>query len=118
MDRSRHGLLEVYSWCCNDIAMLPPPFLPAPKVGDDGLVSEPLPISAALQCLPMEVGGLKKHTVVYSCLDATGQCLAVGSEQGYVWAVDLSTSRLLRELNVSWADSVSLWAAVSSRNMV
>ena len=87
---------------------LPSPALPAPKVGDDGLVSEPLPIPAALQCLPMEVGGLKKHTVVYSCLDAAGQSLAVGSEQGYVWVVDLSTGRLTRELNVSGAISASL----------
>ena len=69
-----------------------------PTVGEDGLFSEgrPLPIN----CLPLEVG-LRRQAVEYTCIDASQQFLVVGSAQGYVWVVDLQSSRLLREFSVS-----------------
>lgn len=69
-----------------------------PVIGDDGVVSEGRPLS--VHCLPAEVG-LRRQHVEYTCIDASQQFLAVGSVQGYVWVVDLKTSRLLREFNVS-----------------
>ena len=56
----------------------------------------PLP----LHCLPVEVG-LSRKPVEYTCIDASQQFLAVGSNLGYVWVVDLQSSRLLREFSVS-----------------
>ena len=70
-------------------------------VGEDGVISESHPLSdAVLGCIPTEVG-LWRQQVVYSCLDASQQYLAVGSVQGYVWVVDLQSARLLREFSVS-----------------
>ena len=69
-------------------------------IGEDGLISESQPLSSVHKCLPIEVGGLRKHTVVHSCLHVTEEYLAVGSEQGYVWVVDLYRNRLLREYSV------------------
>lgn len=70
-------------------------------IGEDGVISESHPLSdSVLSCIPTEVG-LWRQQVVYSCLDASQQYLAVGSVQGYVWVVDLQSSRLLREFNVS-----------------
>ena len=48
------------------------------------------------------MGALRRHTVVYSCLDVSEQHLALGSEQGYVWVVDLASGKLLKEFNVSY----------------
>ena len=70
----------------------------APKLGEDGVVSELHPLPEGL--LPSEVG-LRKQSVVYSCLDASQQYLVVGSMQGYVWVVDLKSMCLLKEFNVS-----------------
>ena len=56
----------------------------------------PLPIN----CLPVEVG-IRRQVVEYTCIDASQQFLVVGSAQGYVWVIDLLSSRLLREFNVS-----------------
>ena len=51
--------------------------------------------------LPQEVG-LFKHKVVHTCLDATEVHLAVGSEQGNFWVVDMKARRmLLKEVTVS-----------------
>lgn len=76
------------------------------SVGSDGLVSEPQPLASILQSLPTEVGGIRKHAVVYTCMDVSSRYLAVGSEQGYVWVLDIISGRLLRELSVS---DVWLW---------
>ena len=75
---------------------------PVPVVGKDVVVSEgrALPV----QCLPAEVG-LRRQPVEYTCVDASQQLLAVGSAQGYVWVMDLQSSRLLREFSVSIAAS-------------
>lgn len=70
----------------------------APKLGEDGVVSESQPLSDNL--LPREVG-LRKLPVVYSCLDASLQYLVVGSAQGYVFVVDVKAMTLLKEFNVS-----------------
>lgn len=70
----------------------------APKLGDDGVVSEAYPLPDGL--LPTDVG-LRKQTVVYSCLDASQSYLVVGSMQGYVWVVDLKSKCVLKEFNVS-----------------
>ncbi len=77
------------------------------SVGEDGLISESVPLTSILKCLPIEVGGLKKHTVVHSCLHATQHYLGLGSEQGHVWVVDLRLNKLLREFSVS--SQLSLW---------
>ena len=50
--------------------------------------------------LPKDVG-LRKQSVVYSCLDASQYYLVVGSMQGYVWVVDLKSTSVLKEFNVS-----------------
>lgn len=51
--------------------------------------------------LPQEVG-LFKHKVVHTCLDATEMHLAVGSEQGNFWVMDMKSRRmLLKEVTVS-----------------
>jgi len=76
------------------------------SVGSDGLVSELQPLASILQSLPTEVGGIRKHAVVYTCMDVSSHYLAVGSEQGYVWVLDIISGRLLRELSVS---DVWLW---------
>ena len=65
-------------------------------------MAESHPLTATLQNLPIEVGALRRHTVVYSCLDVSEQHLALGSEQGYVWVVDRSSGKLLKEFNVSY----------------
>lgn len=70
----------------------------APKLGEDGVVSEGHPLPDNL--LPSDVG-LRKQAVVYSCLDASQYYLVVGSVQGYVWVVDLKSMSLLREFSVS-----------------
>ena len=70
----------------------------APKLGEDGVVSEARPLPEGL--LPVSVG-LRRQTVVYSCLDASQHYLVVGSLQGYVWVVDLKSMGLLREFTVS-----------------
>lgn len=70
----------------------------APKLGEDGVVSEVHPLPEGL--LPVEVG-LRKQLVVYSCLDASQHYLVVGSLQGYVYVVDLKSMCLLKEFNVS-----------------
>jgi hypothetical protein len=69
-----------------------------PCIGEDGVVSEgkPLPTNS----LPVEIG-IRRQGVVYTCIDASQQFLAVGSVQGYVWVLDLLSSKLLREFNVS-----------------
>ena len=69
----------------------------APKLGEDGVVSEAHPLPVDL--LPSDVG-LRKQPVVYSCLDASQHYLVVGSLQGYVWVVDLKSMCLLRAFNV------------------
>ena len=69
-----------------------------PVVGSDCILSEGRPLP--LHCLPVEVG-LRANPVEYTCIDASQQFLAVGSAQGYVWVVDLQSSRLLREFGVS-----------------
>lgn len=60
--------------------------------------------------LPKDVG-LRKQSVVYSCLDASQYYLVVGSMQGYVWVVDLKSTSVLKEFNVSCVGRV---VAVSS----
>lgn len=70
----------------------------APKLGEDGVVSEVHPLPDGL--LPSEVG-LRRQSVAYSCLDASQHYLVVGSLQGYVWVVDLKSMCLLKEFNVS-----------------
>lgn len=55
----------------------------------------PIPV----QCIPTEIG-LRRQVVEYTCVDASQQFLVVGSAQGYVWVVDLQSSRLLREFSV------------------
>lgn len=57
---------------------------------------KPFPTS----CLPVEVG-IPRQVVEYTCIDASQQFLAVGCAQGYVWVIDLLSSRLLREFSVS-----------------
>lgn len=69
-----------------------------PAVGEDGVFSEGRPLPTT--CLPVEVG-LRRQAVEYTCIDASQQFLVVGSAQGYVWVVDLQSSRLLREFSVS-----------------
>ena len=56
-----------------------------------------------LKCLPREVrsAASRRETVVYTCLDVSQQYLAMGSEQGYVWILDLHATKLVRELSVS-----------------
>ena len=72
-------------------------------MGDDGFVQEPHTLSAILNCLPKEVKtlGPRKQTVVHTCFDVSDQYLALGSEQGYVWNLDLYATKLTREFNVS-----------------
>ena len=73
----------------------------APKIGDDGLIFEDRPLpTAILQSIPTEVG-LWKTAVVCTCIEANEDYIVVGSEQGYVWVIDLETYRLVREYNVS-----------------
>ena len=74
-----------------------------PKIGEDGLVFEDRPLSMnTLQAIPTEVGlSLWKTPAVYSCLEANEHYIVIGSEQGYVWVVDLETSKLIREYSVS-----------------
>lgn len=64
------------------------------------MVAESRRLAPLLACLPLEVGGLRKHTVVYSDIDVSESHLALASEQGYVWLVDMATSKLLREFGV------------------
>lgn len=78
--------------------LFPPLSTASPKLGDDDVVSEAHPLPDNL--LPREVG-LRKQSVVYSCLDASQYYLVVGSMQGYVWVVDLKSTSILREFNVS-----------------
>ena len=56
-----------------------------------------------LKYLPKEVrgAGSRKQAVVHTCFDVSGQYLAMGSEQGYVWLLDLHATKLIRELTVS-----------------
>ena len=77
----------------------------APSVGDEGFVQEPHTLSVILKCLPKEVrsAGARKQVVSYSCFDVSDQYLALGSEQGYVWILDLHATKLTREINVSSA---------------
>lgn len=75
-----------------------------PAIGEDGVLSENRPLST--DCLPAEVG-LRRQVVEYTCIDASQQFLVVGSAQGYVWVIDLLSSRLLREFNVSFLDGVN-----------
>ena len=74
-------------------------------VGDDGVISEGKAIST--HYLPAEVG-LRRQSVEYTCVDASQQFLAVGSAQGYVWVIELHSSRLLREFSVSWMRYLSI----------
>ena len=69
-----------------------------PEIGEDGVVSEGRPLS--LHNLPMDLG-LRRQPVSFTCIDASQQFLAVGSAQGYVWILELHSSRLLREYSVS-----------------
>lgn len=69
-----------------------------PDIGEDGVVSEGRPLT--LHNLPVELG-IRRQPVSYSCIDASQQFLAVGSAQGYVWILELHSSRLLREFSVS-----------------
>ena len=55
---------------------------------------------SVLQAVPTEVG-LWKTSAVYTNIEANDSYLVVGSEQGVVWVVDLETSTLIREYNVS-----------------
>ena len=64
------------------------------------MVVETALLSSLVSDLPIEVGGLRKHTVVYSAVDVSERHLVLASEQGYVWLVDMATGRLLRELSV------------------
>ncbi len=75
-----------------------------PVIGKDVVVSEgrPLPVKS----IPVDVG-LRRQAVEYTCVDASQQYLIVGSAQGYVWVVDLQSSRLLREFSVSFGRSLS-----------
>ena len=77
----------------------------APSVGDEGFVQEPHTLSVILKCLPKEVrsAGARKQVVSYLCFDVSDQYLALGSEQGYVWILDLHATKLTREINVSSA---------------
>lgn len=72
-------------------------------VGEDGFILEPHTLSVVLKCLPKEVrcSGPRKQAVIHSCFDVSDQYLAMGSEQGYVWVLDLHATKLIRELNVS-----------------
>ena len=74
-----------------------------PIVGEDGFIPEPHTLSVVLKCLPREVrsAASRKQAVVYTCLDVSQQYLAMGSEQGYVWILDLRATKLVRELSVS-----------------
>lgn len=74
-----------------------------PDVGEEGFVLEPHTLSVVLKCLPRDVrgAGSRKQTVAYTCFDVSDQYLAMGSEQGYVWVLDLHATKLIRELNVS-----------------
>lgn len=76
----------------------------SPRVGEDGLILEPHTLSVVLKCLPREVRSLgpRRHAVVYTCFDVSDQYLAIGSEQGLVWILDLHATRLIRELNVCY----------------
>lgn len=51
--------------------------------------------------LPQEIGQLFKQKVTYTSLNALGSILAIGSEQGYVWIVDMSTRKVVKEITVS-----------------
>ena len=75
----------------------------APGVGEEGFLQEPHTLSVVLKCLPREVrsAGSRRQAVAHTCLDASEQFLAIGSEQGYVWILDLHTTKLVRELSVS-----------------
>ena len=77
----------------------------APRVGEDGFILEPHTLSVVLKCLPREVRytGPRKQAVIHSCFDVSDQYLAMGSEQGYVWVLDLHATKLIRELNVSYS---------------
>ncbi len=55
---------------------------------------------STLQAIPTEMG-LWKTPAVYTCLEANENYIVIGSEQGYVWVVDLETSKLIREYSVS-----------------
>lgn len=90
-------ILEVPTFFYHKVYVVTSPA--APKLGEDGVVSEAHPLPEGL--LPTGVG-LWKQTVVYSCLDASQYYLVVGSMQGYVWVVDLKSMCLLKEFNVSW----------------
>ena len=74
-----------------------------PSVGEDGFLLEPHTLSVVLKYLPKEVrgAGSRKQTVVHTCFDVSEQYLAMGSEQGYVWILDLHATKLVRELTVS-----------------
>ena len=82
-----------------------------PGVGDDGLILEPHTLSVVLKCLPRDVrcSGSRRQAVVYTCIDVSNQYLALGSEQGYVWVLDLHATRLIRELSVCF-NGPNVWA--------
>jgi hypothetical protein len=73
----------------------------APSVGEDGFIQEPHTLSVVLKCLPREVrsAASRRQAVVYTCFDVSQQYLAMGSEQGYVWILDLHATKLVRELS-------------------
>lgn len=61
--------------------------------------------SHVLEKLPRAVGDRWKQTVNYTCLDASEAHLVVGSEQGIIYVVNVSSGKLVCKLTVSVAES-------------
>lgn len=50
--------------------------------------------------LPVEAR-LFRQKVVFTCIDVVDHLLALGSEQGIVWIVDMQSRKIVREISVS-----------------
>ena len=85
--------------CLADCVIMYAPF-PNP-VPSQPVIYEVQGFSHVLEKLPTAVGGRWKQAVNYTCLDASEAHLAVGSEQGFVYVVNVSSGKLVSKLNVS-----------------
>ena len=65
------------------------------------VICEAQGFSHVLEKLPRAVGDRWKQAVNYTCLDASEAHLALGSEQGIVYVVNVSSGKLVCKLNVS-----------------
>ena len=67
----------------------------------DCVVREVEGLRGLLRALPSAVGGRFRQMVAYTCVDASPEHVALGSQQGYVWLLNVCTGELVLEISVS-----------------